>query len=552
MEVLSTMSKDITFGDDIRRRMMSGIDQLADAVKATLGPKGRNVSMHQKAGVRDADYSDRAQAGAKVLVTNDGVTIARAFVLEDPVENMGVELMKSVAIKTNDEAGDGTTTATILAQAILKEGFKNVAAGADPIALQKGILKAAGKAVALLHDNAIRISTREELSSVAAISCEDRDLGALVGEALDAVGPEGVVRVDETGKYETTLDIQEGIVFERGFISPYMATDKNQTVCELKDAYILITDKEFSNPQDLVPALMLCAEDGKPLLVVCNGAEAEALLLLNNPTHELEFDMCAIVAPNYGEGREWRMEDLAVQTGGQYISDKFGLDIRKVTREQLGTADFVKVTKDQTVITGAGGDPEAVEKRVSELRYLVENTDYEFNKQRYEERLAKFVSGVAVIDVGGQTQTELWERKMRVEDAVNAARASLEEGIVAGGGIAYLDVLEDLGAFAETLSGDEQTGAKVLLEALKAPAEQIAKNAGLDGPAVLAHLQKQPKGTGYDVDTDAYVDMVKSGIIDPVKVSRLALESAASVASTLLTTEAGLTDTPAPEREVIS
>ena len=546
------MSKDITFGDDIRRRMMSGIDQLADAVKATLGPKGRNATMHQKQNLRGTDYSDRAAPDAKVLVTNDGVTIARAFVLEDPVENMGVELMKSVAIKTNDEAGDGTTTATILAQAILKEGFKNVAAGADPIALQKGILKAADKAVALLHDNAIRIFTREELSSVAAISCEDKELGAMVGEALDTVGLEGVVRVDESHKYETTLDVQEGIVFERGFISPYMATDKNQTVCELKDAYVLMTDKELTNPQDLVPALMLAAEDGKSVLVICNGLEADALTLINNPLHELELDMCAIVAPNYGEGREWRMDDLAVQTGGQYISDKFGLDIRKVTREQLGTADYIKVTKDQTVITGAGGDPEAVEKRVSELRYLVENTDYEFNKQRYEERLAKFVSGVAVIDVGGFTQTELWERKMRVEDAVNAARASLEEGIVAGGGIAYLDVLEDLGAYAGTLDGDEQTGAKVLLEALKAPAEQIAKNAGLDGPAVLAHLQKQPKGTGYDVDTDAYVDMVKSGIIDPVKVSRLALESAASVASTLLTTEAGLTDTPAPEREVIS
>lgn len=546
------MAKDIVFGEDIRQRMMSGIDKLADAVKATLGPKGRNATMHQKAGLRGADYSDTAMADAKVLVTNDGVTIARAFVLEDPVENMGVELMKSVAIKTNDTAGDGTTTATILAQAILQEGFKNVAAGANPIQLQKGILKATDCAVEALHGNAIEISTKEDLSNVAAISCEDRELGDMVGEALDRVGMEGVIKVDETGKYVTTLDIQEGIVFERGFISPYMCTDKNQTICELKDAYILMTDKEVTNPQDLVPALMLAAEDGKSFLLICNGLEAEALTLINNPLHELELDMCAIVAPNYGEGREWRMEDLAVQTGGTYISDKFGLDIRKVTREQLGTAADIRITKMQTVITGAGGDPEAVEKRTQELRYLVENTDYEFNKQRYEERLAKFVSGVAVIDVGGQTQTELWERKMRIEDAVNAARASLEEGIVAGGGIAYLDVLDTVSAFADTLDGDERTGAKVLLEALKAPARQIALNAGLDGPAVLAHLAEQPKGTGYDVDTDTYVDMVKSGIIDPVKVSRLALESAASVASTLLTTEAGLADTPAPEREVVS
>ena len=546
------MAKDIVFGEDIRRRMMSGIDKLADAVKATLGPKGRNATMHQKAGLRGSDYSDTATADAKVLVTNDGVTIARAFVLEDPVENMGVELMKSVAIKTNDTAGDGTTTATILAQAILQEGFKNVASGANPIQLQKGILKATDCAVEALHENAIEISTKEEISNVAAISCEDKELGALVGEALDRVGMEGVIKVDETGKYVTTLDIQEGIVFERGFISPYMCTDKNQTVCELKDAYILMTDKEVTSPQDLVPALMLAAEDGKSFLLICNGLEADALTLINNPLHELELDMCAIVAPNYGEGREWRMEDLAVQTGGTYISDKFGLDIRKVTREQLGTAADIRITKMQTVITGAGGDPEAVEKRTQELRYLVENTDYEFNKQRYEERLAKFVSGVAVIDVGGQTQTELWERKMRIEDAVNAARASLEEGIVAGGGIAYLGVLDTVSAFADTLDGDERTGAKVLLEALKAPTRQIALNAGLDGPAVLAHLAEQPKGTGYDVDTDTYVDMVKSGIIDPVKVSRLALESAASIASTLLTTEAGLADTPAPEREVVS
>lgn len=546
------MAKDIVFGEDIRHRMMSGIDKLADAVKATLGPKGRNATMHQKAGLRGADYSDTAMADAKVLVTNDGVTIARAFVLEDPVENMGVELMKSVAIKTNDTAGDGTTTATILAQAILQEGFKNVAAGANPIQLQKGILKATDYAVEALHGNAIEISTKEDLSNVAAISCEDKELGALVGEALDRVGMEGVIKVDETGKYVTTLDIQEGIVFERGFISPYMCTDKNQTICELKDAYILMTDKEVTNPQDLVPALMLAAEDGKSFLLICNGLEAEALTLINNPLHELELDMCAIIAPNYGEGREWRMEDLAVQTGGEFISDKFGLDIRKVTREQLGTAADIRVTKMQTVITGAGGEPEAVEKRIQELRNLIENTDYEFNKQRYEERLAKFVSGVAVIDVGGQTQTELWERKMRIEDAVNAARASLEEGIVAGGGIAYLDVLDDVAAFADTLENDERTGARVLYEALRAPARQIALNAGLDGPAVLAHLEEQPKGTGYDVDTDTYVDMVKSGIIDPVKVSRLALESAASVASTLLTTEAGLADTPAPEREVVS
>lgn len=543
------MSKTISYGGDIRSRMLSGIDQLADTVKGTLGPKGRNVTMHQKAGLRGADYADRAQAGAPVLVTNDGVTIARAFVLEDPVENMGAQFMKEVATKANDAAGDGTTTATVLAQAILHEGFKNVAAGANPVSLQRGVLKASEKASELLIANATPISTRDEIARVATISCTDPEAGALVGEALDRVGAAGVIRVDETHRYTTTLDVQEGIVFERGFISRYMTTDDKQTVAELKNAYILLSDQKFSNAQDIIPALILAAEDERPIFIISDGVEGDALTLIQKNKLEGDLNVCCIVAPNYGEGRDWRMEDLAIQTGGEYFNKTLGQDIRKVTREQLGSADYIKVTHDQTVITGAGGDPEAVQQRIQELQYLVENTDYEFNLERYKERLAKFVSGVAIIDVGGQSQTEVWEKKMRIEDAVNAARAALEEGIVPGGGVALLNILPELSEYIETMDGDEKVGAKALMNALKAPARQIADNAGLDGVAIVAHLAEHPAGTGYDVTTDEYVDMVANGIIDPVKVTRMALESAASVASTLLTTEAGVVDTPEKKEE---
>ena len=546
------MSKDITFGEDIRRRMLSGVDQLANTVKGTLGPKGRNVTMHQKLNLRDADYSDRATKDSKVLVTNDGVTIARAFVLEDPVENMGVQFMKEVATKANTEAGDGTTTATVLAQAILHEGFKNVAAGANPVSIQRGVLKACEQAVSLLQKNAIPVSTRDEISRVAAVSCNNEEAGALVGEALDRVGLTGVVKVDDTHRLTTTLDVQEGIVFERGFLTPYMTTDEKQTVAEFKDAYILMSDITFSNPQDLIPALILAAEDSKPILIISDGVEGDALALIHQNKLEGDLQVCCITAPNYGEGREWRMQDLAVQTGGEYFNEKLGQDIRAVTREQLGTAEYIKVTHNQTVITGAGGDPEEVKKRVQELEYLVENTDYEFNLERYKERLAKFVSGVAVIDVGGTTQTEVWEKKMRIEDAVNAARAALEEGIVPGGGTALLDLVPSMTDFSSSLPGDERIGALALTHALKAPARQIAENTGLDGASILAHLLEMDRGTGYDVTTDEYVDMVAAGIIDPVKVTRMALESAASVSATLLTTEAGLVDTPAPKREVVS
>ncbi len=533
---------DIKYNEAVRRGMLAGIDKLADTVKVTLGPRGRNVAMHQKADRQGADYSDRAAAGAPILVTNDGVTIARSIVLADPVENMGAQLIKEVALKTNDGAGDGTTTAIVLAQCLLHEAFRSAAAGADLMALRRGIQSGAAAASAALADMARPVSTREDMARVAAISCQDETLGDMIGEALDRVGPEGVVTVENGQRLETALNILEGIVFERGFVSPLMATDEMKTAAELDDPYILLCDKKFTDAQDLIPALMCAAEDDRPILVISDGVEGEALALIHTNKVEGDMDIVCVPAPLYGEGRRWRMEDMAVQTGGVYVTAELGLDVRKVTRDMLGTAKHVKVTRQQTVITGPGGDPAAIEERVQELRWLVEHTDYEFDRQRHRERLAAFVSGVVRIDVGGRTEPEIWERKMRVEDAVNAARAAREEGVVPGGGIALLNAAPALDALAETLDGDERTGVMALRRAIEAPVRQIAVNAGLDGGAVAARLLREKPGTGYDADRDRYVDMLETGVIDPVKVTRLALECAASLTATLLAAEAGVTD----------
>lgn len=530
----------IRYNEQIRRRMLAGIDRLADTVKVTMGPKGRNVGMYQKPNIRDAEYSDRAQAGAHVLITNDGVTIAKSIVLADPAENMGADLLKQAAIKTNDTAGDGTSTAILLTQSLLKEAFRNIAAGAEPLAVRAGMKRAGRVASALLTTGARPISTKEEIAQIAAISCQDRELGEMIGEALSAVGLEGVITVYDSQKCETTLELLEGIVFERGLISPFMATDKDQTEAELHDPYILICDKKFTDPQDLLPILIQAAEDDRSCLIISDGVEGEALALILKNKQEGDMDIVCVTAPLYGEGRRWRMEDLAVQTGGTFVTEQLGVDIREVTRDMLGTAKCVKVTRDRTVITGAGGDPAAVEDRVKELRYLVEHTDYAFNKERYRERLAKFVSGVAQIYVGGRTEPELWERKMRVEDAVNAARAAYEEGVVAGGGVALLNTVPGLTELASTLEGDERTGALAVIAAVKAPAMQVAANAGMDGGAVVARLMTQAPGVGYDVDAERYVDMFEAGVVDPVKVTRMALECALSVSETLLTTEAGI------------
>ena len=533
---------DIKYNEAVRRGMLAGIDKLADTVKVTLGPRGRNVATHQKADRQGADYSDRAAAGSPILVTNDGVTIARSIVLADPVENMGAQLIKEVALKTNDGAGDGTTTAIVLAQSLLHEVFRNAAAGADLMALRRGIQSGTAAASAALADMARPVSTREDMARVAAISCADETLGDMIGEALDRVGPEGVVTVENGQRLETALNILEGIVFERGFVSPLMATDEMKTAAELDDPYILLCDKKFTDAQDLIPALMCAAEDDRPILIISDGVEGEALALIHTNKVEGDMDIVCVPAPLYGEGRRWRMEDMAVQTGGVYVTAELGQDVRKVTRDMLGTAKHVKVTRQQTVITGPGGDPAAIEKRVQELRWLVEHTDYEFDRQRHRERLAAFVSGVVRIDVGGRTEPEIWERKMRVEDAVNAARAAREEGVVPGGGIALLNAAPALDALAETLDGDERTGVMALRRAIEAPVRQIAVNAGLDGGAVAARLLREKPGTGYDADGDRYVDMLEAGVIDPVKVTRLALECAASLTATLLAAEAGVTD----------
>lgn len=536
------MAKTIVYSEEFRRKMLSGINQLADTIKITLGPNGRNVVMYQKAELQGAEYSDRAMAGAKAMVINDGVTIAKGIVLEDPVENMGARLMREVSSKTNDLVGDGTTTATVLTQAILNKSLTNLAAGAHPLLMNKGITGAAKVAVEALAEAAVPVSTQEEISRVAAISCQDEKIGAIVGKALHSVGLEGVVEVEDSGRHETSVEILEGIVFERGFLSPLMATDKDQTIAELDNPYILLYDGKFTTAQELLPALILVAEEDRPCLIISEGVEDEAMgLILQNKLHG-DLDVVCVLPPLYGDGRKWRMEDLAVQTGATLISKDIGLDIRDVTRDMLGSAKRVRVTKNQTVITDPMGDPETVEKRIRELRYMVEHTDYEFNQKRYQERLAKFVSGVAKIKVGGRTELEITEKKFRVEDAIHAARAAYEEGVVAGGGIALLNTVASVRDYTDTLEGDQRTGALILLKALEAPVRQIAQNSGLDGSVVVGKLMDSAPGTGYDAESGNYVNMLQAGILDPVKVTRLALENAVSVASTLLTSEVCVVD----------
>ena len=531
----------IIHGDAARKELLAGIDELAEAVASTLGPKGRNIAMHQKASLYGADYGERALPGAAVLITNDGVTIAKEISFADPVKNMGAQLMKEAAVKANDEAGDGTTTAIVLAQSILQGAFRNIAAGADPLALRRGIKRAGELAAEKLAAIAVPVKTQDDIAHVATISCQDPDLGAMVGEAVFRVGLEGVVNLDDSQRIETELTVDEGIVFDRTLISPHMATDKRTGECILENPYILICDKKFENPQDIIPALICAAEDGRDMLVLCESLEGDALALVMRNKIEGDMNVACVQAPAYGEGRRWRMDDIAVQTGGMYVSEEMGISIRDVTREMLGSADRVKVTRKRTIISGGHGDPEAIAKRVAELRYRAENTDYEFNRKRHQERLAGFVSGVATIHVGGATEAEQWERKMRVEDAVNASRAAFEEGVVAGGGMALLSLVPAVEELAESLEGDEKTGAAIAIEALKSPLVRIAENAGENGRVVIEKLAGMPQGTGFDAMTNSFVNMFDAGIIDPVRVTRSALEAAFSVAETLLVTEAGVT-----------
>ena len=531
----------IIHGDAARKALLEGIDELAGAVGATLGPKGRNVVMHQKANLYGADYGDRAQSWAPVLSTNDGVTIAKEIVFSDPVKNMGAQLMKEAAMKANDEAGDGTTTAVVLSQAILQGAFRNIAAGADPLALRRGIKTAGELAVERLAASAVPVKAQDDIAHVATISCQDPELGSMVGEAVYRVGLEGVVNLDDSQRTETELTVDEGIVFDRGLLSPHMATDKRSGEAELHNPYILICDKKFENPQDIIPALICAAEDDRDILVICESLEGDALAVVMRNKLQGDMNVVAVQAPAYGEGRRWRMDDIAVQTGGMYVSDEMGISIRDVTREMLGSADRVKVTRKRTIISGGHGDPDLIAKRVAELRYRAENTSYEFNRKRHEERLAGFVSGVATIHVGGYTEAEQWERKMRAEDAINASRAAFEEGVVAGGGTALLALVPAIKEFAATLEGDERAGAAIAAEALKSPVLRIAENAGANGRVVEEKLRELPEVFGYDASCNEYVDMFDAGIIDPVRVTRSALEAAFSVAETLLVTEAGVT-----------
>lgn len=530
----------ILHGEEMWGGMLAGVDALANVVKTTLGPRGRYVAMPQKANLYGADYTDTAAPEAPVLVTNDGVTIAKSIALPDPVQNMGAQLVKQAAMATGDAVGDGTTTAIVLSQAILHGAFRAIAAGADPLALRRGIQAAGETAGQALRERAVPASSQEDLERVATISCRDPKLGALIAEALAKTGADGVVTVDDSRTWETTLDLQEGIVFDRGLASPHMATDAVRGIAELENPYILLTDQKATARADLIDALICAAEDGRDMLIVSDGVEGEALALVLGNNREGGMRVACVDAPEYGEGRRWRLEDLAVQTGATFVAGDAGMRLSDVTRDMLGSAAHVTVTAKRTTITGGAGDAQAIAGRISQLRYYVENTDYEFNRKRHAERLARFVSGVATIRVGGVTEGEQWERKMLAEDALAAAEAARTSGVVAGGGVALANASAAAERVADSLGGYEARGARIAADAMKEPLRQIAANAGKEGAVVLDEVMARAAGQGYDAARDRYVDMMEAGIIDPLAVTTSALEAALSVAGTALLTEAGI------------
>ena len=530
------MAKDIFYGEDARRKLQAGVDKLADTVKITLGPKGRNVLINKSYG--------------SPLITNDGVTIAREIELEDSVENMGAQLVKEVATKTNDVAGDGTTTATLLAQAIIREGFKNLAAGANPMVLKKGIQGAVDVAVDEIIKNAHPVETKESIAQVAAVSAGDETIGSLIAEAMEKVGKDGVITVEESKSMGTDLDVVEGMQFDRGYLSAYMATDTDKMEAVQENPLILLTDKKITNIQDLLPILEQIAKQGRKLLIVAEDIEGEALatLVLNKLRGVL--DVVAVKAPGFGDRRKAMMEDIAILTGGTVISEEVGYDLKEATIDLLGSAATVKVNKENTVIVGGAGEKADIEARIGAIKKQIEETDSDFDKEKLAERLAKLSGGVAVIKVGAATETELKERKLRIEDALNATKAAVEEGIVAGGGVALCNAIPAVAAYAETQEGDAKTGAKIIVRVLEEPVRQIAENAGFEGSVVVAEVKNQKEGWGFNGATEEYVDMVKAGIVDPVKVTRSAIQNAASASAMLLTTEAGIVDikeeNPAP------
>lgn len=523
------MSKEIAYDGPARMRMLAGVNRLVDTMKVTLGPYGRNVVIQMPDGLP--------------LSTNDGATIASQVEFEDPLENMGVQIIREVASKTNDTAGDGTTTSAVLAQHLIQEGFRAAEAGADLLSLRRGLQGAAQVAAAALKKLAIPVLERDAIAQVATISAKDPSIGDTVADALEGVGPDGVITIDESGSTETCVETAAGMQFERGFLSPEMASDKNRTLAELDHPYILITDRRIVDPQEIAPLLEAVAQTKRPLLIIAEGVEGAALgtLLLNRRSGTL--DSVSVHPPAYGEGRQARMDDLAVFTGGVFVSEEMGYELRNATLDMLGSADTATITRSSTVIVGGEGDASAVADRILWLRNLIENTDYDFVREQLETRLAKFTSGVAVIKVGAATEAELKERRLRYEDALNAARAAAEEGILPGGGVSYLATAPAVKAYAETLEGDAKTGASILLRALERPTRLIADNAGYNGGMAITGIRQRLRGTGFDASTGTYVNMAESGIIDPAKVTRSALLNAVSAAAVLLATEAGITDT---------
>ena len=517
------MAKEIKYGAEARAALEKGVNQLADTVRVTLGPKGRNVVLDKSFGTP--------------LITNDGVTIAKEIELEDGFENMGAQLIREVAAKTNDVAGDGTTTATVLAQAMVNEGMKNLAAGANPIVLRKGMKKATDAAVEAIANMSRQVTGKDQIAKVAAVSSGDEAVGNMVADAMEKVSKDGVITIEESKTMQTELDLVEGMQFDRGYISAYMATDMEKMEAVLDDPYILITDKKISNIQDLLPLLEQIVQSGARLLIIAEDIEGEALTTLIVNKLRGTFNVVAVKAPGYGDRRKEMLNDIAILTGGQVISDELGMDLKEATMDLLGRAKSVKVQKENTVIVDGCGDKKAIEDRVAQIKKQIEETTSEFDREKLQERLAKLAGGVAVIRVGAATETEMKEAKLRMEDALNATRAAVEAGIIAGGGSAYIHASKEVAKLAETLEGDEKTGANIILKALEAPLFHIATNAGLEGAVIINKVRESEPGVGFDAYKEEYVDMESEGILDPAKVTRSALQNANSVASTLLTTE---------------
>ena len=528
------MAKQIKYGEEARHALEKGINHLADTVKITLGPKGRNVVLDKKFGAP--------------LITNDGVTIAKEIELSDPFENMGAQLVKEVATKTNDVAGDGTTTATLLAQALIREGLKNVTAGANPMIIRRGIQTAVDAAVKEIVANAKKVNGKADIARVASVSAANNTIGELIADAMEKVTSDGVITVEESKTAETYSEVVEGMQFDRGYISPYMVTDTNKMEAVIDDAYILITDKKISNIQEILPVLEQLVQSGKKLVIIAEDVEGEALATLIVNKLRGTFVAVPVKAPGFGDRRKEMLRDIAILTGGQVISDELGLELKDTTIDQLGRARQVKIQKENTIIVDGAGDSDAIAARIGEIKAAISVTTSDFDREKLQERLAKLSGGVAVIKVGAATETEMQEMKLRIEDALAATKAAVEEGIIAGGGTTYINAIPSVEKLLNETSGDEKTGVQIVLKALEEPVKQIAANAGLEGSVIVDKVKDQKAGIGYNALTDEYVDMIKAGIVDPVKVTRSALQNAASVASMVLTTESLVTDIPEPEK----